>query len=222
MMSRKQKALFYVVAGPLMKLNARAYRSLRAPKQGVVKAHLGPGQKHYLEGWINIDANMFTGRCDVWANLIDGIPLRDNSVDAIYSHHVIEHLPDLAFHFREMYRCLKPGGTFRVGGPNGDMAIHKFVEGDAAWFDNWPDNRSSLGGRLENFIFCRGEHLTILTHSYLRELAEDAGFVHVGQVQPRRETHYPHLFDANVLGTERERTPVAPHTLLIEAQKPQD
>ena len=52
---------------------------------------------------------------------------------------VIEHLPDLPGHFAEMFRALKPGGVFRIGGPNGDSAIRKFVEGDSAWFSDFPD-----------------------------------------------------------------------------------
>ena len=218
-MSRKQKAFFYAVASPLMRLNGAIHKTLRSPQEGVVKIHLGPGQQKYLEGWTNIDSNTFTGKCDVWANLIDGIPMRDGSVDAIYSHHVIEHLPDLAFHFEEMFRCLKPGGVFRVGGPNGDMAIQKFAEGDSDWFSDFPDKRASLGGRFENFIFCRQEHLTILTLSHLKEIAQAAGFVDIEQVQPCQQTRHPEAFE-EVLRLEYEDTPATPHTLLIEGVKP--
>jgi SAM-dependent methyltransferase len=222
MISRRAKALFYSLAGPLMRVNAALYRSLRAPASAgaeMVRIHLGPGQRNYLEGWINVDANMFTGKCDVWADMSQGLPFRDASVDAIYSHHVIEHLPDLPGHFAEMFRVLKPGGVIRVGGPNGDAAMREYLAGNSAWFSDFPDHRSSIGGRLENFIFCRREHLTILTPSYLRELAEGAGFTLVDVVQPITETHHPSLFDAAVLALEWESTPESPHTLLIEARK---
>lgn len=36
---------------------------------------------------------------------------------------MIERLPNLDFHSREMYRCLVPGGSIRVGEPHGDNAI---------------------------------------------------------------------------------------------------
>lgn len=223
MISRRAKALFYSLAGPLMRVNAAVYRAFRAPPTGgaaVVRVHLGPGQKNYLPGWVNVDANTFTGKCDVWADISRGLPFHDASVDAVYSHHVIEHLPDLAGHFAEMFRILKPGGVVRVGGPNGDAAMREYLAGNSAWFSDFPDRRASIGGRLENFIFCRQEHLTILTPSYLQELAEGAGLTGVQVVRPIVETHHPRHFDAAVLALEWESTPESPHTLLIEAVKP--
>jgi predicted SAM-dependent methyltransferase len=102
----------------------------RVPESGHVRVQLGPGQRHYLDGWINVDANMFTAKCDVWSDISGKLPFRDESIDAIYSHHVIEHLPDLPTHFRELHRVLKPGGVIRVGGPNGDAAMREYVAGN--------------------------------------------------------------------------------------------
>ncbi len=222
MISRRLKAFYYAAMGYPMRANAWAYRRFRAPRGGVVKVHLGPGRLNYLEGWINVDANRVSARIDVWANLLDGLPFRDGTVDVFYSHHVIEHLPDheLPGHFAEMYRCLKPGGVIRVGGPNGEAAAKKLLEGDAAWFGDFPDKRASVGGRFANFILCRGEHLTILTASYLAEIAGGAGFVDVRPCRPRTETAYPHLIDERVRGKEDHDDGELPHTLIVEARKP--
>lgn len=219
MLSRGAKAAFYTAAGPLMRANGAFYRWLRAPRSGLVKVHLGPGQHNYLDGWLNVDANMFTARCDVWADLRNPLPFRDGTVDALYSHHVVEHLPDLDRHFREAFRCLKPGGAYRVGGPDGDSAIAKFAQNDAAWFSDFPIRRTSIGGRLENFLLCRGEHLTILTRSFLGELIQAAGFSRLTTCLPGRETSQPGLF-ADVLAKESVNDdPRFPHTLIIEAMK---
>jgi SAM-dependent methyltransferase len=219
MLKRQYKRLFYALCAPLLRLSGFLYRTFRAPREGVLKVQLGPGKRNYLPGWVNVDANFLTAKCDVWADLAHPLPFRDGTVSALYSHHVLEHLEDPSYHLREVHRVLKPGGIFRIGGPNGDAAIRKFAEGDAAWFPEYPDNRKSLGGRLENFICCRGEHLTILTFSFLEEIARDAGFAAVRQCQPIQETFHPEWIDADVLALEWESTPECPHTLLIEGQK---
>jgi predicted SAM-dependent methyltransferase len=219
MLSRGAKDAFYKAAGPIMKVNGMLYRGFRAPRQGPLRVQLGPGQSNYLPGWINVDANKFTGRCDVWADLRNPLPFRDGTVGAMYSHHVIEHLPDLERHFRDVFRCLQPGGVYRVGGPSGDNAIRKFVEGDKDWFYDYPDARTSLGGKFENFIFCRNEHLTILTDSYLEEIMTGVGFTNLRRCRPIKETHHRELF-ADCLAKEWETDEDCPHTLLIEAEKP--
>ncbi len=219
MLSRQAKAAFYALAGPAMRVNGMVWRRFRTPgTEGLIKVHLGPGQKNYLDGWVNVDANMFTGKCDIWADLRNPLPFADSSVDAAYSHHVIEHLPDTWAHFAEVYRVLKPGGIYRVGGPNGDSAIRKFQEVDHAWFSDFPDNRRSIGGRFVNLVFCRGEHLTLLTESLMTEVAADAGFQPGKLVRPAEETGHPQFF-ADCLALEHEPFPDCPRTLLMEFVK---
>ena len=72
---------------------------------------------------------------------------------------------------------------------------------------------------FENFIFCRREHLTMLTCSYLEELLTDAGFSTVRRCLPVRETNHPDLFRA-CLEKEYETDFDNPHTLMVEAEKP--
>lgn len=202
-----------------MMINGVLYKWLRAARSGEVRVHLGPGQRNYLQGWVNVDANMFTGKCDVWADLRNPLPFPRNTVAACYSHHVIEHLPDVRQHLAEVFRCLRSGGVYRVAGPNGDAAMAKYVAGDASWFGDFPDKRRSLGGKLENFVFVRQEHLTILTYSYLEELLEDAGFKGITPRLPCRDTGFPVLF-SDCLAKEAENDFDTPHTLVIEAVKP--
>jgi predicted SAM-dependent methyltransferase len=137
----------------------------------------------------------------------------------MYSHHVIEHLPDLKAHFADVFRCLKPGGVYRVGGPNGDAAIDAFQKRDLEWFSDFPDTRRSIGGRFENFIMCRKEHLTILTESYLQEILEDVGYTNIAKRFPVKETGYPEHF-ASCLPLEYESDFERPHTIVLEATKP--
>ena len=219
MLSRKAKEAFYVAAGPVLAMKGWVHRHLRAPRGSGLRVQLGPGQQNYIPGWVNVDANAFTGKVDVWADLRNPLPFRDGTVEALYSHHVIEHLPSLVAHFSEAFRCLQPGGLYRVGGPNGDSAIRKFVEGDLNWFGNFPDRRETIGGKFENFVFCRQEHLTILTASYLEEILTRIGFVQLRRRLPVRETGRPDLFGP-CLALEYEDDFNVPHTLIIEAEKP--
>lgn len=215
MLSRKAKALFYSLSGPVMAVNGARHR-LRSAPRGVARAHLGPGQNNYIDGWINCDANIFTGKADRWIDLRNPLPFPDNSLDAVYSHHVVEHLPDMDAHFRDVLRVLKPGGVYRVGGPDADVAIARYQAGDLDWFGVWPDKRRTSGGRLNNFLFCRGEHVALLTEDFLRELLEDAGFSSIQRSAPRQSNH-PALF-ADVFPFE-EDSPPHPMTVLLEVMK---
>ena len=222
MLSYQLKRLYYVIFSPIMALNAFLYKIFRAPasrNNNNIKVQLGPGKNNYLTGWINLDSNLFTAKIDVWANISSTLPFRDESVDIYYSHHVIEHLEELDLHFREMFRTLKKGGKIRVGGPNGDSAIAKFAENDLAWFPDFPDKKASIGGRFENFVFCRKEHLTILTRSYLEEIAFNAGFQNIRFCLPIKETNFPENIDIVVLQKEWESDFDFPHTIIIEAEK---
>jgi hypothetical protein len=213
------KRCYYAAFRLPMRINGALYRIARQPSEPIC-VHLGCGQVHYIPGWVNVDANIFSARPDVWANLMDPLPFRDNSVKMFYSHHMVEHLPDrfLADHFRNMYQCLVPGGGIRVGGPDIGNACRKFVEGDLEWFSSMmPIARRSLGGKFTNFVFCGGEHLTALSESYLRELAADAGFVDIQRCSPVRESG---LVGQEVLSREHESDFEVPHTVIIEARKP--
>ena len=213
------KSLLFAILYYPIRANALCYRLFQS-RTRPGKVQLGPGPRNYLNGWTNVDRNFLTAKIDIWADIGAKLPFRAETVEAFYSYHVIEHLPDrrLPFHFSEMFRCLKPGGMIRIGGPNGDMAIKKFEEHDLDWFGHITDRRS-IGGRFANFLLWGGEHLAILTSSYLRELAEDAGFDQISFCKPVEETHFPSVFE-QVLSTEWEPTRDVPHTLMMEAKKP--
>jgi predicted SAM-dependent methyltransferase len=202
-----------------MALSGYLYRTFKAPRAGTAFAHLGPGRDKYAEGWINVDANLITAKLDVWADLRNPLPFHDNSLAAIYSHHVIEHLPNAPKHLREVWRCLRPGGVFRVGVPNIDCAIAKFSEQDFDWFGDWPERRRSIGGQFEKFVFCSGEHRTAFTSCYLTELLEDAGFEEITKRAPITDSGYPQIFET-VMAKEWESDFDYPHTLLLECRKP--
>lgn len=92
------------------------------PHQNVIKnmsqrpryiVELGCGNNKRIKDAIGIDQFEFPG-VDYVCDLNEGMPfLESNSVDEIYSHHLLEHLIDLPLVMNEVYRVLKPGGIFR-------------------------------------------------------------------------------------------------------------
>ncbi|MEO6437151.1 MAG: hypothetical protein ABIP55_15530, partial [Tepidisphaeraceae bacterium] len=81
MLSHGMKVMFYRSMGFPMRANGWIWRTLRTPNpagsNGMVKVHLGPGQGNYLDGWVNVDANFFTARIDLWADFRNPLPFRD-------------------------------------------------------------------------------------------------------------------------------------------------
>ena len=54
-----------------------------------IKLNLGSGNTKGKNGWINVDIS----GADINHDLTKGVPLDDNTVDAVYSSHVFEHIP---------------------------------------------------------------------------------------------------------------------------------
>lgn len=62
------------------------------------------------------------------ANATKHIPLNDNSVDVIYSSHMLEHLDqkEAILFLNEAKRVLKPGGVIRLAIPDLSIAINQY------------------------------------------------------------------------------------------------
>ena len=108
-----------------------------------LKLNLGSG-KRKLAGFVNID---FQERCkpDVICNLAEGIPYPDNLVDEIIAIDFIEHLErhEVMKLMDEVYRVLKPKGTFYHRTPSSD--------GRGAWQD--PTHKSAWNLNTWKYYF---------------------------------------------------------------------
>ncbi|HLA41129.1 MAG TPA: class I SAM-dependent methyltransferase [Candidatus Glassbacteria bacterium] len=56
-------------------------------------------------------------RADVIAELAEGLPFADHSVDVVVAEHLLEHVPDLVALMEEIHRVLAPGGCLRIEVP---------------------------------------------------------------------------------------------------------
>lgn len=96
-----------------------------------LKLHLGCGAS-YLEGYVNVDLpqegqTVMNASADVYQD-IRTLQYRENSVDEIRSHHLLEHFTrqeslKLLLQWR---RWLKPGGVLLVETPDFETAVKRF------------------------------------------------------------------------------------------------
>jgi ubiquinone/menaquinone biosynthesis C-methylase UbiE len=64
-------------------------------------------------------------------NILNGLPgIKDNSCDAVYCSHVLEHLHynDLQSALKNSHSILKPGGIFRLVVPDMEVFVNTYIE----------------------------------------------------------------------------------------------
>lgn len=86
-------------------------------REKINKLEIGVGKSEKKEGFITSDLRMAT---DFPYDLRLGLPFPNESLDLIYSEHVLEHFSysDLMFLLKDCYRVLKPNGVFSLAVPN--------------------------------------------------------------------------------------------------------
>jgi predicted SAM-dependent methyltransferase len=107
--------------------------------------NLGCGPFPAPDPWQNVDAQEGLEGVQVTANVLDGLPYRDGSVDRLYCGHVFEHmtyLDQLPRALAECKRVLAPDGVMMVVGPDLWAAITRFPhEVEGMWpKDPWGHN----------------------------------------------------------------------------------
>lgn len=101
--------------------------------------NLGGGGKWYYPRWENIDFYQKGVYVDYQFDLRSEKKLlfSNESVKAIFTSHVFEHLPDnsVIFLLRECHRILKPNGVLRISVPDMDKAFEAYYNKDFKFFD---------------------------------------------------------------------------------------
>lgn len=90
--------------------------------------NLGCGYNYHPD-WINVDL-VKTGEGVLQYNLTKGIPFEDNTFDAIYCSHLLEHFPKrfAPFFLKECFRVLKPSGILRIIVPDLEEIVKLYLE----------------------------------------------------------------------------------------------
>ena len=95
----------------------------------MIKLHLGCG-RNILDGWINTDYNTAKFSGSDYLDVTKKFPYDNNSVDYIFSEHMIEHISyqDGKFMLEESFRVLKSSGKIRISTPDLKFLIKLYNE----------------------------------------------------------------------------------------------
>ncbi len=108
------------------------------------------------------------------------LPFSNENYDAVFYHHVIEHVDDPVRSLVEITRVLRPGGWLFVGTPNrhrlvSSVGAHKQTQWEATiankLSDNWHDWKARVTGKFRNEFgahagFSQGELDAMLARHY--------------------------------------------------------
>jgi len=101
------------------------------------KSYLNVGcGDHYAEGWVNTDVwrNEKT-KPDVVVEVGEPYPMSNNTFDAIYLGHVLEHIswPEVSPFLTDMHRIAKPGAPVLAVGPDVYKTIQRWAKNQEPW-----------------------------------------------------------------------------------------
>jgi SAM-dependent methyltransferase len=145
--------------------------------------------------WINSDLRPGPG-VDIAGDILDGLPLDDNSIDYISSQHA---LPELRIYDQvkalcELRRVLKPGSVLRLCLPDLDRAITAYQRERADYFlvYDW----ETISGNFITHVLWYNYTRTMFTYEFAVELLRKAEFGDVQRVSYRQtNSRYPEIVE---------------------------
>lgn len=135
----------------------------------MLKLHLGCGNK-YIPGFIHVDIIKHP-HVDLIAN-VDSLPMiESNSVDLVYSCHILEHFNKrgVVLALTEWRRILKSGGILRLSVPDFEVLAKLYIFKKAT-LDQI--HGPIMGGQTNLYNF----HYTLFDYNYLKKVLILAGF----------------------------------------------
>ena len=146
-------------------------------------------------GWINSDITENTG-IDISGDILNGLPLDDDSIDYISSQHALQDLKiyDQVDALSELRRLLKPNGVLRLSLPDLDQAIAAYQSGKRDYFLIW--DWDTISGYFITQMLWYNCSFTPFTYEFAEELLQKAGFRNVYRVAYRQTVSpYPEIVD---------------------------
>lgn len=152
-----------------------------------------------------------------WANACKRIPVPNESLEVVYSSHLIEHLDisETEVFLSEIHRVLRPGGIIRLVVPDLRRRAEKYMaDGDADRFMESLNMREysvrTLSATLRMLILGDKEHRWMYDSRSLVRLLQRSGFEDAREMAPG-ETMIPDPGALNLHEREEESTYVEAH-----------
>jgi len=149
----------------------------------MVKLHLGCGTKH-IPGYINIDCQQYDS-VDVVMDIMDIDNMYiENSVDAIYICHVLEHfeIKTAKILLKKMFKILKKDGILRLSVPD--------FEAISNLYQKTHNLKELLGLLYSNHDIPYDGHYTIWDFDQLsNQLINEIGFAEINRYDWRETEH---------------------------------
>ncbi len=154
---------------------------LKLSSKQVIKLELGSGSKKGTNDFTTVDQY----GADINYDLRKGIPLKDNTVDYIYTSHMFEHIPfrELIIFIGECKRVLKQNGILSVCVPNAALYLEAY--NNKVQFKNHENmhkaaivNTGSLIDQINYEAYMNGEHCYMFDKENLINTLKKGGFEH--------------------------------------------
>ncbi|GAA3200697.1 class I SAM-dependent methyltransferase [Actinocorallia longicatena] len=177
------------VARPAAAAKAKRITAEHAAAGKDLLLHIGSGGEH-KDGWINID--LAGDPVEVPWNLKRSLPFPDASAAALFSEHLLEHIPlhGVVNVLRDCHRVLKPGGIMRVGVPDAGRMLRSYTEDGKDFIATTRPDRPQLMLAVQE-LFYWYDHCTMYDEEMLKWLLNATGFT--GEIHRREpgETDLP-------------------------------
>ncbi len=152
-------------------------------KNKVNKLEIGAGNVR-KNGFITLDLSRKT---DFPFDLRIGLPFPDESLDFIYSEHVMEHFSydDLRALLKDCYRALKPSGIFSAAIPNARIYLDAYLHPanfDREKYCQYKQYHLAYKSRIDfvNYIFyMNGHHRYMFDEDNIQSVLTDVGLRNV-------------------------------------------
>lgn len=159
---------------------------------------IGPGSNPVNPHWdlLDLEPRPHVKMVARWGD--QNLPIADNTYDLVYASHVLEHIPwyKTASALREVYRILKPNGTFDVWVPDLAKIVDAYRVGRCG--DDWRKHNPRgnpwhwLNGRVFSYGPEPNWHKAVFDAPSLCRRLEEAGFVGIEKLEkPRGYDHGP-------------------------------